>query len=194
MQVTHESVSGHMVKITIKESSTEMEHYKKLAALEIAEARQFPGFRKGDDVPTEVVAREIGEDRLMQEALNRALQTLYPKALKKLSIHPVDMGEISDIASISPLEVTLMIEVVPEIALDIKKTEKIRVPMPQVSVSDEDLEAELAEMLKRGTHYHPRGHHHGHTHDENGDLPDSTDTAIQMHDKVRVNAVGYDKK
>ncbi len=193
MQATSKKASGNTLEVTIKESGAEMEKYKKEAVKALAEERQFPGFRKGDEVPFEVVAREIGEERIMQETLNQALQVLYPKALKKLEITPVDMGEIKDVKSITPLEVILTVEVAPEVKLDVKKIEKIKIELPTVAVPDEDLQKELDEIIARGTHYHPRGAHHGHHHDENGDVAD-TDTAIQEGDKVTVNAVGYDKK
>lgn len=194
MQATSKKINAHTFEVTIKESATEMEHYKKSAAKKIAEARQFPGFRKGDEVPADVIAREVGEDRLMGEALDEALQAIYPKALKKLGINPVDIGELTKVTSMSPLEVVLTVEVMPEIKLDFKKIEKIKVEIPEVSVTDEELQKELDEIIARGTHFHPRGAHHGHHHDENGDLPEETDTAIALGDRVRINAVGYDKK
>ena len=194
MQATSKKINTHTYEVTIKESAAEMEHYKKSAAKKIAEARQFPGFRKGDEVPVDVVAREIGEDRLMGEALEEALQTVYPKALKKLEIHPVDVGEITKVISMTPLEVVLSVEVMPEVKLDIKKLEKIKVDIAPVSVSDEELQKELDEIIARGTHFHTRGAHDGHHHDENGDVSEVTDTAIQNGDRVRLNAVGYDKK
>jgi trigger factor len=82
----------------------------------------------------------------------------------------------------------------PEVKLDFKKIEKISVAVAEVSVTDEELQKELDEMIAQGTHFHTRGAHHGHHHDENGDLPEETDTSIQMGDKVRVNAIGFDKK
>ncbi len=192
MQATSKKV-GNTFEITIKESGAEMEKYKKEAVRALAGERQFPGFRKGDEVPFEVVAREIGEERIMQETLNQALQVLYPKALKKLEITPIDMGEIKDVKSIAPLEVTLTVEVSPEVNLDMKKIEKIKIDLATVAVTDEELQKELDEIIVRGTHFHPRGAHHGHHHDENGDVTE-TDLAIQDGDKVMVNAVGYDKK
>lgn len=194
MQATSKKINAHTYEVTIRESATEMEHYKKQAARKIAEARQFPGFRKGDEVPVDVVAREIGEDRLMGEALESALQAIYPKALKKLEINPIDMGDLTKVVSMSPLEVVLTVEVLPEVKLDFKKIEKIKVELPEVSVTDEELQKELDEIIARGTHFHPRGAHHGHHHDENGDVPEETDTAIQVGDRVRINATGYDKK
>ncbi len=194
MQATSKKINPHTYEVTIKESLAEMEHFKKLAAKKIAEARQFPGFRKGDEVPVDVVAREIGTEALMGETLEEALQTIYPKALKKLDIHPVDVGEITKLVSHSPLEVILTVEVMPEVKLDIKKIEKIKVEVAEVSVTDEELQKELDEIIARGTHFHTRGAHHGHSHDENGDVAAETDTSIQMGDKVRVNAIGYDKK
>jgi trigger factor len=194
MQATSQKTSAYAYEVTIKESATEMDHYKKVAARKIAEERQFSGFRKGDEVPVDVVAREIGEDRLMGEALDQALQALYPKALKKLEIIPVEVGEITKIASMRPLEVTLTVEVMPEVKLDFKKLEKISVKVSDVSVTDEELQTELDEIISRSTHFHTRGAHHGHHHDENGDVAEVTDTAVQMGDRVRVNAIGYDKK
>lgn len=194
MQATSKKINAHTFEVTIKENAAEMEHFKKSAAKKIAEARQFPWFRKGDEVPVDVVAREIGEDALMGEALEEALQSLYPKALKKLEIVPVDVWEIKKITSMKPLEVTLSVEVMPEIKLDFKKIEKIKVAVAEVAVTDEDLQKEFDEIIARGTHFHTRGAHHGHHHDENGDVAEVTDTAIQEGDRVRLNATGYDKK
>lgn len=193
MQATGKKSAGTLYEVTIKESVSEMEKYKKEAIRVISDERQFDGFRKWDEVPFEVIAREIGEDKVMQEALNQALQILYPKALKKLEINPVDMGEIKEVKSITPLEVTLTVEIAPEVELDIKKIEKISIVLPQVSVSDEELKSELDEIVTRNTHYHIRGEAHGHEHDENGAV-ESTDETIQDGDKVTVNAIGYDKK
>lgn len=170
MQVTSEKVSDTTIHITIKENKANMDKYEQTAADMLAADRQFPGFRKGDKVPVEVVAREVGGERLMQETLNEALQSLYPKALKKLEIQPVDMGEIKEVKSINPLEVILAVEVTPEVRLDLKKIEKIRIDIPHAAVTDEELQRELDEIIARGTHYHPRGAHHGHHHDENGDV------------------------
>lgn len=194
MQATTKKLNAHTYEVTIKESASEMEHYKKQAARKIADVRQFPGFRKGDEVPVEVVVREIGEDVLMAEALEVALQAVYPKALKKLEIQPIDVGELTKVVSMSPLEVVMHVEVMPEVKLDFKKIEKIKVDVAEVSVSDEELQKELDEIINRSTHFHPRGAHHGHSHDENGDVAEVTDTAIQNGDRVRVNALGSDKK
>lgn len=194
MQATSKKINAHTYEVTIKENAAEMEHYKKSAARKIADVRQFAGFRKGDEVPVDVVAREIGEDRLMGEALEEALQTIYPKALKKLEINPIDMGDLTKVVSMSPLEVVLTVEVLPEVKLDFKKIEKIKVEVPEVSVTDEEFQKELDEIIARATHFHPRGTHHGHHHDENGDVPEETDIAIQVGDRVRINATGYDKK
>ena len=168
MQATSKKVGPNIFEITIKESGAEMEKYKKEAVQAISSERQFAGFRKGDEVPFDVVAREVGDERLMQEALNQALQVLYPKALKKLEITPVDMGEIKDMTSFSPLDVVLTVEVAPEVELDIKKIEKIKIEVTPVAVPDEELQKELDEIITRSTHYHMRGAHHGHAHDENG--------------------------
>jgi trigger factor len=194
MQATSKKLSAHTYEVTIRESAAEMEHYKKSAARKIAEVRQFPGFRKGDEVPVDVVIREIGEDRLMGETLEEVLQAVYPKALKKLEIIPVDAGDLTKVVSMSPLEVVMTVEVMPEVKLDMKKIEKISVEVPSVAVSDEELQKELDEIIARSTHFHPRGAHHGHHHDENGDVPEETDTSIQNWDRVRVNALGSDKK
>lgn len=194
MQATSKKLNAHTYEVTIKENAAEMEHYKKSAAKKIADSRQFPGFRKGDEVPFDVIAREVGEDRVMSEALDEALQVIYPKALKKLGINPVDVGELTKVTSMSPLEVVLTVEVMPEIKLDFKKIEKITVQVPEVSVTDEELKKELDEIVARSTHFHTRGAHDGHHHDENGDVNQVTDTAIVEGDRVRINALGYDKK
>lgn len=194
MQVSSKQLHPHTIEVTIKESGVEMEHIKKHTARRLSEVRQFSGFRKWEEVPVDAVIAEIGEERFMSEVLEDALQSIYPKAIKKLWITPVESGEFVKLVSMSPLEVVMHVEVIPSIELDMKKMEKISVIVGQVSVSDEEMEKELEKIIERATHFHTRWAHHGHSHDENGDLPEETDDTIKIGDKVHVNAFWSDKK
>ncbi len=92
----------------------------------------------------------------MSEALEDALQSIYPKAIKKLLITPVESGEFVKLVSMSPLEVVMHVEVIPSIELDMKKIEKISVVVDQISVSDEEMGKELEKIIERATHFHTR--------------------------------------
>jgi len=112
---------------------------------------------------------------------------LYPKILKKENIIPVAPGNITELKSMSPLEFTIEVEIFPEVEIDEKKLDAIKVKRTPVKVDKKEVEAELAAIKERFTHYHEAG-----SHTEDG--ADTSVTKIENSDRVTISAQGYDKK
>lgn len=108
----------------------------------------IPGFRKGK-APRHMVERYYGEQVLYEDAINFACGDAYMRAVDENDIHPVDRPEIDilQIGSGQDLIFTATVTVKPEVelgeykGLDVKKDE--------VSVSDDDVAAELARVAER---------------------------------------------
>ena len=122
-----------------------------------------------------------------QQALDAVIGKIYPKILKKENILPVSPGQITEVKSTDPIELTLEVEVFPEITIDEKKMNKIKVKKTPVSVEKDEVEMELAEIKKRFTHFHEAGHH-------TDDGADTSNLSIENGDRATISAQGYDKK
>lgn len=186
MQVSVQKTKSYLVSISVKDSKTEFEKCRKEAIKEIGEHGTFKGFRKGA-VPEEVIVREYSEAGIAERAINLYLDANYQKILAKSEILPVSAATVSAVASTSPIDITLEVEILPEAEIDFKKLEKISVKKTAVSASKADAEKALAEMEKRFTHYHEAG-----AHSEDGF--DAANTVIELTDRVTIDTQGCEAK
>lgn len=187
MQSTVTRKNSYTLVITIKESGAELEKAKKAVIEEIRTKGKVKGFKQGSAIPEHVIIREYGEAGIEQQALDQLVGKLYPKVLKKENILPVAAGNITEIKSKDPLELTLEVEVFPEIEIDEKKMNKIKVKKTPVSVDEKDVDTEIDAIKTRFTHFHEAGHH-------SEDGADTSHLAIEKGDRATISAQGYDKK
>ncbi len=115
------------------------------------------------------------------------MSKIYPRVLKKENIVPVSAGNITEVKSMDPIELILEVEVFPEIEIDEKKLDKIRVKRTPVKVTDKDVDTEIADIKKRFTHFHDAG-----SHSEDG--ADTSVLTVESADRVTITAQGYESK
>lgn len=187
MQSTVTRKNSYTLSILIKESGVELEKAKKNVIEEIRTKGKVKGFKQGSNIPDHVIIREYGEAMIEQQALDTVIGKIYPKILKKENILPVSPGQITEVKSTDPIELTLEVEVFPEITIDEKKMNKIKVKKTPVTVEKNEVELELAEIKKRFTHFHEAGHH-------TDDGADTSNLSIENGDRATISAQGYDKK
>lgn len=187
MQSTVTRKNAYTLSISLKESSVEFQKARKQVLEEIRAKGKVKGFKQGSDIPESVIVREYGEEMITQQALDHVVNHLYPKVLKKENIIPVAPGNITEVKSTDPIELTLEVEVFPEIEIDEKKLDKIKVKRTPVKVEASEVEAELADMKKRFTHFHEAGSH-------TDDGADTSHTTVEKGDRVTITAQGFDKK
>ena len=159
MQSTVTKKTPYLLSIAVKESGVEFEKAKKHVIDTIRKEGKVKGFRKGSDIPEDVIIREFGEDAMNQQAVDEVVSHLYPKILKKENIIPVAPGNIVELKSMNPLEFTIEVEIFPEVIIDEKKLDEIKVKRTSVTVSESDVDAELNAIKERFTHYHEAGSH-----------------------------------
>lgn len=187
MQSTVTRKNSYTLSILIKESGVELEKAKKHVIDDIRTKGKVKGFKQGSNIPDHVIIREYGEAMIEQQALDVIIGKIYPKILKKENIIPVAPGNITEVKSTDPIELTLEVEVFPEITIDEKKMNSIKVKKTPVSITNEEVELELAEIKKRFTHFHEAGHH-------TDDGADTSNLSIENGDRATISAQGYDKK
>lgn len=179
--------NSYTLSINIKESGVELEKARKHIIEDIRLNGKVKGFKQGSDIPEAIIVREYGEEVLRERALDAVMTKIYPKILKKENIVPVAAGNITDVKSTDPIELTLEVEVFPEIEIDVKKLDAIKVKRTPVTIEEKEIDAEIAAIKTRFTHFHEAGSH-------STDGADTSHAAIETGDRVTVTAQGYDKK
>ncbi len=187
MQSTVTRKNSYTLEINIKESGVELEKAKKHVLEEIRTKGKVKGFKQGSHIPDAVIVREYGETFIERQAIDHIVEKLYPKILKKENLQPIAPGSITEVKSTDPLEFTLEIETLPEIEIDEKKLDTIKVKKTSTKVSADEVDLEIEAIKTRFTHFHEAG-----SHSEDG--ADTSHLSIENGDRVTITAQGYDKK
>ena len=108
------------------------------------------GFRKGK-APRKLIETKYGDKVFYEDAINRLFSDGYPAALKELTINPVDSpsADFDEIEDDKGFGVTVKVAVHP--IVDVKNYKGIKVDKIDDSVSDEDVEKDLAALQKRNS-------------------------------------------
>lgn len=188
MQSTVTRKNSYTLVINIKETGVEFEKAKKAVIEEIRTKGKVKWFKQWSAIPESVIVREYGETAIEQQALDQVVGKIYPKVLKKENIIPVAQGQITEVKSTNPIELTLEVEVFPEIVVDEKKLSKIKVKKSAVEFDEKkEVDTELDRIKARFTHFHEAWHH---THDG----ADTSHVQVESGDRVTISAQGYDEK
>ena len=172
MKIEKKALPKSLVEFTIVVDEKEFEGYHAKAFGIVQQAVEVDGFRKGN-APEALVVKKYGDMVILEEMANLALREAYVKAVDEHKINPISEPQISitKIAKGNPLELTITVPVMPEIALpEYKKVAKEAViDGEKVEVTDADIESVLEELRKGRAKEHDHTHHHdGHDHTHDG--------------------------
>lgn len=149
MQVETTKLKGCLVQVRVRESAPEMLKFRTKALDRIRQQAKIPGFRAGATIPEDVLLSHYGEDAIKEATLEEALDALYRKALKKSGVLPVEQGSIKKVESVSPLDVIIELETYPEVKIDLKKADKIKLPLEIPAVKEADIQKEVDGLRDR---------------------------------------------
>lgn len=186
MQTTVTKKSPFLLSIEVKESGAEFEKAQKLAIEDFRKNGKINGFKPGT-APDNVIIKQFGQAAIDQHAVDIIIDKVYPKILKKENIIPVAPGNITELKSTNPLEFVIEVEIFPEVTIDEKKLDAIKVKKTNFKVLKKEIDEEIEAIKRRFTHYHEAGVHAD-------DGADTSHTAIENGDRATVTAQGYDKK
>lgn len=186
MQTTVTKKSPFLLSIEVKESGAEFEKAQKLAIEDFRKNGKINGFKPGT-APDNVIIKQFGQSAIDQHAVDIIIDKIYPKILKKENIIPVAPGNITELKSTNPLEFVIEVEIFPEVTIDEKKLDAIKVKKTNFKVMKKEIDEEIEAIKRRFTHYHEAGVHAD-------DGADTSHTAIKNGDRATVTAQGYDKK
>jgi FKBP-type peptidyl-prolyl cis-trans isomerase (trigger factor) len=150
--------------------------FEKKAFTRLSEHVEIPGFRKGN-VPEAMAKKAIGDNLLLSDMAELAIQEFYPTILEEEKIDAIGRPSVSitKMARDNALGFTLTTAVLPEIKLpDYKKIAK-KVDAPAAVFTTEEEIDKVVEDLRQMRAY---GHIHDsteHGHDHTEELPEVND-------------------
>lgn len=143
-----ETLDGNRVKLSVEVDESEFDKAVDAAFRKLAREVKVPGFRPGK-VPRRLIEARLGSDVARQEALRDALPDFYERALKEHEVEPIAPPEI-DITSgkqDGPVAFDAVVEVMPEVR--VVGYEGLRVVLPNLSISDEEVEAQVDRLREQ---------------------------------------------
>jgi len=115
---------------------------------QLAQQIRLPGFRPGK-APRKLLEARVGRGAVLEQVVNDALPTRYSQAVTSESLQPIGQPEIevTKLEDNEELVFTAEVDVRPEI--DLPDLSTLTITVDPVSVTDEDIEAEIEALQKR---------------------------------------------
>ncbi|NQV12559.1 trigger factor [Candidatus Uhrbacteria bacterium] len=151
MNVTREEISTNEVKLTITVSNEEMQPFMLTSAKHISGEMSIPGFRKGH-ATLDAVINQVGEMRVLEEALEPAVRLYYVEAAEKEDLNSVGMPKI-DIEKMVPgndLVFTAVVALMPSIT-KLGDYKKLKIDAKKNEVKEEDVDKAVEEIARMQT-------------------------------------------
>jgi trigger factor len=140
MNLQVEPLDTHEVRLTITVEEDVLNKARRDTAKNLAKQMRIPGFRPGM-APQAAVIRAIGgEEAFNAEVIDQVAREVYPKALDASGIEPYGPGAIEEVKQ-DPYQLIARIPLEP--AVDLKDYKSLRVPFPEITVTDEEIEQQL---------------------------------------------------
>ena len=142
MSHTTKKLEKSQIELTINVTPTEYQKHLEKAAQRISERAAIKGFRPGK-APYETIKKEVGEMKIMQEALETIVQASFYEAIKSEGVETIGMPQISveKMAPGNDLTYKATVALMPKVNLADIKTIKIK--KETKSVEDKDVEKTL---------------------------------------------------
>lgn len=146
MEVTVESTGTLERRMRVELPLAPIEQQVDSRLKSVGRTAKIKGFRPGK-VPAKVVRQRYGK-QVREEVLNEVLQQSYSAAVTQEKLNPASGPTIETEADNGKtFAFTATFEIMPEVEL--KDLEKIKIQKPEVTISDEDVDAMLMNLRKQ---------------------------------------------
>ncbi|MFC2008196.1 trigger factor [Chloroflexota bacterium] len=151
MNVTREKTENRQEFLTIEMEPAEVEEAREKAYHRLVKKTNVPGFRKGK-APREVLERYVGEDSLLEDALNTLVPEAYEKAIKEQEIDAIAQPQI-EIAQTDPVVFKAIVPLRPTVELG--DYQQIQVTPEPVEITEADVDAVIEQLRHQHATWEP---------------------------------------
>ena len=152
MKITRNNLENSIVELIVEETVENVAKNRSKAIKYLRDNSEIKGFRKGANVPDDIIVRQHWEEKVNQIAVDFSIDAMYRNALKTEKIMPVAQGEIKEIISQDPLTIKIHIEVFPDIVID-KKYKDIKLKKKKTTVKADEVKKAIEDIEKRFTKF-----------------------------------------
>ena len=146
MNIEQQTLENHQVKLTVQIEPSKLEEAKHRAARQISQHKKIPGFRPGK-APYPIVLRTLGEEAILEEALDILVKEIYPKVIEESKIKPYGPGSLENMPKLDPPTFEFIVPLEPEVTLGDYK--KIRIPYKLKAITKKDINKVLDDLRER---------------------------------------------
>jgi trigger factor len=147
MQITKNELPKGQLELTIELPAEELEKYYKAAIKKFSAEIRIDGFRPGK-VPEDVIVKKVGEEQLLAEASEMAIQTSIGKAIDQEKITIISTPKIDVIKQAlgNPFVYKATVSLLPSVELGDYKSVKVK--KKEVAVDSKELEKAIGDLRK----------------------------------------------
>lgn len=149
MKSSIQKISPSQVELSCEIPFDEFEKFIQKAISDLGKDLTVAGFRKGN-APKEIIEKEIGQEKILLEAADQAIQDAYSKAIQenKLEVISSPQVEILKLAKDNPFEFKAKVYVLPEFELPNYEQILSKIEQKEVEVTKEEIEKVRKEKIK----------------------------------------------
>jgi len=146
-----ENPTKNSVKLTITVPNEEIKPFLEIAAEEISQESEIPGFRPGK-ANYEAVKQRVGEMKIYETALERVVRKTYVEALEaeKLDTAGEPKINVEKMAPDNDLVYTVEVALMPKVT-KLADWKSLKVDTAKVEVSDEDTDRAIKDLARMQT-------------------------------------------
>jgi len=149
MKITKKNLSAYQVEIKVSMDESDIQPHLQESAKHISQHLNISGFRPGK-APYDMVRREVGEDRIFQDAMDDMINSALIKAMQQEEVYPYGEPDLAldQVIPLKSIDFTVKMDVYPEVKLGEWPADKIKVQTAEIT-KDEIAAAtkDLAKMM-----------------------------------------------
>ncbi len=143
MNIQTERIENHRARLTVEVTDKQWKQAKKEAAAALSSRYNIPGFRKGK-APYRIIAKYIGEDSIISDAIDQLGRGLYPQVLEEAEVEPYAAGTIEDFQMEPQPTFVYTVPLSPQV--DLGDYQSVRVDYEEPEISDEAINEVLSNL------------------------------------------------
>ena len=143
MKIEKTIEENHEAKLVVEIEPSMMDTYKRRAARKISERNKIPGFRPGK-APYEMVVRSVGEQAVIEQAVDFLIDAEYSNILKEADVNPGATGSLESIDSLEPPKFTFRVPLSPQV--DLGDIHSLRMPYEWSAPDEAAMDAAVEEL------------------------------------------------